>query len=182
MKIKHWLAAVALSTVAAASAASAAVVYDTITVYDSSNNILSQLVVTQAEQAANPSAINFLAGVPVDASQFGNYGIVLVGSTPVDIFGIALGGPDPYDLAFSPGEIAATYPIQNPIAATGAPIDMTQYLDVSLREAGDTAFFTASGDFNIGVPEPSSWLLMVAGVGAIGGALRTTRRRTLATA
>src|ERR1700730_11256032 len=84
----------------AVTSAHAVAVYDTITVYDSTNTVIAAITVTPAEQAAHPSAINYLAGVAIDPAQDGNYGIVLLAGTPVDIFGIAAGGPDPLDLAF----------------------------------------------------------------------------------
>jgi len=160
-----------------ASPARAALVYDTITVYDATNTPIASLVVTEAQQALDPSAINYLGGVAVDPNQFGNYGIVLAGSTPVDIFGIANGGPDPLDLAFSPGPGAAGYAIQNPVPDTGAPISMTMYLDPSLQSQGYTAWFTASGNFNEDIPEPVSLAFLAAGLAGVF-VLRRRRKYT----
>jgi len=169
--------AMAASVVAfAASSASAAVVYDTITVYDSSDAIIASLMVSEAQQALNPTAINYLGGVAVDPTEDGNYGIVLASGVVVDIFGIASGGPDGLDLAFSPGPGAAGYPIQNPVLDTGAPISLTLYLDPALQAAGDTAFFTASGAFTEGVPEPGTWMLLSLGIFGLGAALRLRGR------
>ncbi len=152
----------------ATAPSSAALVYDTITVYDSSKAVIASLVVTQAQQAAHPTATDYLAGIAIDPAEFGNYGIVLAGTTPVDIFGISLGGPDGMDLAFAPGPVAATYPIKNPVPDTGLPISMTMYLSPALQSGGDTAWFTASGAFTENVPEPATWLMMLVAVGGIG--------------
>lgn len=177
MRISKLLAVTGLlAGLSVATPASAALVYDTITVYDATNAVIASLVVTQAQQAANPTAINYLGGVAVDSAQFGNYGIVLAGSTPVDIYGIATGGPDGLDLAFSPGPVAATYAIQNPVPDTGLPIDMTMYLDPALQAVGDTAWFTASGAFTENVPEPATWLMMLVAFGGIGFAAARQRK------
>ena len=162
--------------IAAGVAAGAVAVYDTITVYDPSAAVFAAITTTAAQQALNPSAVTYLAGVAIDGSQFGNYGVVLVGGVAIDIFGIAAGGPDGLDLAFAPGATAQTYAVQNPVVYTGLPIDMTMYLDPTLRREGYTAFFTATGDFQLGVPEPATWALMIGGFGLAGAALR--RRRT----
>jgi hypothetical protein len=180
-RIKAAALAVAFGCVAATTA-SAALVYDTLTVYDPSDAVFASLTVTEAEQAADPSMIDYLPGVPVDVSEFGNYGVVLEGSVPVDIFGIAVDGPDPYDLAFAPGAVAQTYTVQNPVPDTGLPIDMTMYLDPALQADGYTAFFSASGNFIISVPEPATWAIMLVGVGLLGATLRGRRKAPAARA
>ncbi len=163
---------------ALASSAGAVAVYDTITVYDPSSAVFSTITTTAAQQALNPAAITYLGGVGVDGGQFGNYGIVMASGIAIDIFGIASGGPDALDLAFAPGLTAQTYAVQNVVIYTGLPIDMTKYLDPALQHEGYTAFFTATGDFQIGVPEPATWALMIGGFGLAGATLR--RRRTVA--
>jgi hypothetical protein len=174
---KSVMLCVSAAALAVPSLAYGAVVYDTITVRGHGDTILASVSVTAADLLANPFAIYYVPGIAVDQSMFGNYGVVIDGGVAVDIFGIASGGPDGYDLAFSPGGQAQNYPVQNPVFATGLPIDLTKYLDPVLQTAGDTAFFTASGDVTIpGVPEPATWGLMVLGVGAAGAAMRLKRR------
>jgi PEP-CTERM motif len=171
------LLSVSALAIAIPSLAHAAVVYDAITVYDSLGGILGSVSATEAEIIANPNAIFYVPGIAVDTSLFGGYGVVLDGGVAVDIFGIATGGPEQYDLAFSPGGQAQTYPIQNPVLATGLPIDLTKYLDPSLQALGDTAFFTATGLITIpGAPEPTTWAMMMVGLGMVGGAMRYKRR------
>src|SRR5579863_9015349 len=150
--------------------ARAAIVYDTLTAYNAAHDVLATVTVTAAEQNANPTATNYLAGVPVNTSlpPF-DYTTVLNGSTPIDIVGVASNGPDGFDLGFSPGEVAAMYPLENPVEGTGLPISVTQYLSPTLQEEGDTAFFTASP-----APEPMSVTLL--GVG-LAGTLVTRRKR-----
>ena len=173
MRAKYILGAAVAGLLVTTTAARAALVYDTITVYDGAGSVIGSVVATPAEVAANPNGVFYVSGVAVDQSQFGNYGIVLAGVTPVDIFGIGTPGPDGFDLAFGPGGQAAGYPVQNPVADTGLPISMTMYLAPALQSAGDTAYFTATG--NLTVPEPGTWVMMLLGVAAIGIA---TRRRT----
>jgi hypothetical protein len=164
--------ALSIGLIMGVSGASAAIVYDTITVYDDNDVAIAGVTATEAELIADPFEVFYVGGIAVDSSLFGDYSEVVSGATPVDIFGIATGGPDPEDLAFAPGAEAETYALQNPYADTGLPISMTEYLDPSLQLAGDTAYFTASGDLTIGVPEPSTWLLMMAGIGGVGLGLR----------
>jgi hypothetical protein len=156
--------------------AGAVVVYDTLTAYNADHTVLATISVTKAEQSADPFATNYLAGVPVNTGLAGfPYSIVLNGGIPVDIIGIAGGGPDGSDLGFSAGEAAAeAYPLENPIEGSGLPISVTMYLSPALQDEGDTAFFTASGDYNIpAIPEPTSVTLF--GVGLVG--MLVTRRR-----
>jgi hypothetical protein len=57
-----WVLAASGALIAATiSSASATLVYDTMTVYDDTDAVIASLVVTQAEQALNPNAINYLA-------------------------------------------------------------------------------------------------------------------------
>jgi hypothetical protein len=150
--------------------ARAAVVYDTLTAYNADNTVLATITVTAAEQNANPTATNYLAGVAVNTSLPAfDYTTVLNGSTPIDIVGVASGGPDGFDLGFSPGEVAGMYPLENPVEGTGQPISVTMYLAPALQDEGDTAFFTASP-----APEPMSVTLL--GVG-LAGTLVTRRKR-----
>lgn len=45
----------------------------------------------------------------------------------------------------------------------------------------DSGFYSNTATLTVGVPEPSSWALMILGVGAIGVALRQAKRKLVAT-
>lgn len=169
-------------TCALPTVAHAALIYDTITVIDAGGNILAAVTATQAEITANPFAFFYVPGIAVNRGQFNNPMLVTVGGVAVDIVGIATAGPDGLDLAFSPGAAASSSTLTNVIAATGAPIDLTQYLSFTLLTLGDTASFTVSGNLTsmpdpVGsVPEPLTWALMVAGFAALGSSMRRNTR------
>jgi hypothetical protein len=171
--MKQLLLGIATSVAVVAGStnpARAVVVYDTLTAYNADNTVLATITVTAAQQNANPMATNYLANVAVNTSLPAfDYTTVLNGSTPVDIIGIANGGPDGLDLGFSPGEVAVMYPLENQVEGTGQPISVTMYLSPTLQDEGDTAFFTASP-----APEPMSVTLL--GVG-LAGTLVTRRKR-----
>jgi hypothetical protein len=163
--------------------AQAAVVYDEIIVQDLSGTVFASVTATPDEIAADPYAVFYVSGVAVDVTQDGNYSDIVDGDgNAIELFGVANGGPDGYDLGFAYQAIAAGYPVQNAVMPTGAPIDMTMYLDPALQLAGYTASLIVSGA-NSGVPEPLTWAMMVVGFAAIGCGLRRgayVRRTALA--
>jgi hypothetical protein len=170
--------AVAALAGVAMSRANAIEIYDTITVYDSTDTVIGQEQVTQAELDADPTATYYVAGIAANFAGFGNYSLVDYMGVPIDIFGVSLGGPDGLDLAFAPGLVAATYTAETVYDYTGLPLDMTQYLDPALQADGDTAAFTVSGQTSVtppvsAVPEPA--VAAVLGVGLL--ALPLVRRR-----
>ena len=164
MKLIHSVAAV---LAIAAAPAFAAPVYDTLTVYDASHTITAQV------QSATVGDIHYLAGVDVDSNLFGSYSTLVDDSFNVlEVVGIASGGPDGLDLSFAIG-----YPIQslNPVFASGAALDVTRYLSASLRDAGDTAWFTASS-VSV-VPEPASMAMLLAGLAVVAPRLRRAAKK-----
>jgi hypothetical protein len=184
MKLRRTIYRIALGLACALpTIAHAAVVYDEIIYQDASGTILASVIATPAEIAANPNAFFYLPGVDFDATQIGNYGdIVDAAGNPIELFGIANGGPDGNDLAFTFETNAAAEPVQNPVMATGAPISMTMYLSPALQAAGNTASLIVSSTSSA-VPEPITWALMVVGFAAIGCGLRSSapvRRNALA--
>lgn len=168
----------ALAFFASSVPADAALVYDKIEVFDGGGGLVSSVFATQAELTANPLAIFYVPNVAVNPAFIGAYSILLDAGTPVDIFGIASGGPDGFNLAFAPGGQAATYPLQNPVIATGSPIDVSRYLDVGLLRSGYSALFSASGAITIpgAVPEPATWAMLLVGFGAVGYTMRGRRQ------
>ncbi len=171
-----WLIAQAALTLALASAgpltAHAAVIYDQIIVQNALGTILASVTATPSEIAADPDATYFVSGIATDPNEHGNYGIVVDSDgNPFEVFGPADGGPDGNDLAFALQEMASGYFIQNPQPDSGAPIDLTFYLDPSLQAAGDTATFRSTGAGSA-VPEPLTWAMMAVGFGAIGYRMR----------
>ena len=153
--------------------AHAAVLYDEISVQDALGHVFASVTATP-EELADPDAIIYLDGVAVDQTQYTNYSIVVDDSgNPLELFGIAQGGTDAYDLTFALSGIAQSYILQNTVTATGAPIDMTLYLDPALQALGDTASLVVSGT-NSAVPEPLTWTMMVVGFAALGCGMRRT--------
>ncbi len=163
------------SACALPAAAHAAVVYNEIIVQDALGHILASVTATPAEIAHPvPDAVFYVPGIAIDMSQDGNYGNVVDGlGNPLEVFGVAYGGPDVYDLGFGLQSEASIDPVQNPVLDTGIPIDMTMYLDPALQAAGDTATFIVSAN-SPAVPEPLTWAMMVVGLAAIGGSMRCT--------
>lgn len=162
------------SLVVASGIAAAGPVYDTITVYDGSHNVIASVTGTQAEAEAGDTVV--VPDVAVDLSQFGNYSLVVDNGKVLDIYGIcnACSGSDTYNLGFQ--ALPQGYPLQNVSNDTGLPLSMTQYLAPDLRDSGDTAWFTATGSIVQGVPEPGTLGLLALGVGAL---LWMRRRRAL---
>jgi hypothetical protein len=156
--------------------AHATVIYNEIMVKDALGHVLAS-VTASPDDVTDPAPVFFyVPGIAVDTSEFGEYGVVVdAGGNPLELFGIAGGGPDDANLSFGSSGAAAQEPIQNAVLNTGAPIDMTQFLDPALREAGDTAAFIVSV-----VPEPLTWAMMLVGFAAMGGVMRRARqiRRT----
>jgi len=147
--------------------ARAGVVYDTLTVYDDTHTLVETITGTPAQIAA--SVIVGLQ-VDIDPSQFGNYiSLVDASSNFLDIVGICNncgGGLPTLSLAFQ--ALPVGYSPINPFLATGAPVDLTLYLSPSLRADGYTAFFTATGNVVVGVPEPVSLALLGSGLLGLG--------------
>jgi hypothetical protein len=166
--IYHGAAALGLAC-SLPAVAHATVVYDEITVQDSLGNVLAS-VTASPDDLTDPYGVFYVPGIAVDETEYGDFGIVVDNDgNPLELFGIASGGPDGDDLAFALQGIASAEPLQNSVLATGAPIDMTQFLDPALQAAGDTASFIVSD-----IPEPSSWAMMVVGFAAMGWGMRRT--------
>jgi hypothetical protein len=158
------LAASAL-TLATSAQAGVSPVSDSLTVWNGAGAIVASVTATEAQEQANgPGFIYYVAGVPIDPNQFGNFiNLIEPDGTVSDATGIATGGPDGLDLAFSSDTELAPVPFggaPNVFPETGAPVDLTKYLDPGLQAQGWTAAFQSDSD----VPEPASLLL-------IGGAL-----------
>lgn len=171
MKLPRSLSCSALALALACTlpaAAHAAVVYNQINVRDAHGVVLASLTATPAEIAANPFELFVLSGIAVDTNEIGNFGIVLENGNPFELFGIVSNGSG---LAFGFEAVASQYPVQNPVNGTGAPIDMTRYLDPGLRASGDTASFVVAAAGSA-VPEPLTWAMMVVGFATIGAGLR----------
>lgn len=162
------------SLIVASGIAAADPVYDTITVYDGSQNVIASVTGTQAQADAGDNII--LPGIAVDLSQFGNYSLVVDNGTVVDIYGICdqCSGSDTYNLGFQ--MFPQDYAPQNVNNDTGLPLSMTQYLAPDLQDAGDTAWFTVTGSITQPVPEPGSLGLLALGLGSL---LLMRRRRAL---
>ncbi|MGH7021989.1 MAG: hypothetical protein ACREEB_00200 [Caulobacteraceae bacterium] len=90
----------------------------------------------------------------------------------------------------APGESyqkAGTYDVTNP---TGVSPGVDEYVHLEFITDGDTyvgtAMFDGAGDLETvmyeAVPEPAEWMLLIAGAGLVGGALRGARRRRQAVA
>jgi hypothetical protein len=154
----------------APAAFAAPAVSDYIAVYDPAGNLFASVSETDAtETGAN---IVYLAGVPIDPAQFGNYSVFVEANGQLsDEFGIATGGPDGLDLAFlsdaDPGYFGDG-PNQIVLPENGAPANMTFYLDPGLQAQGYTALFWSDSD----APEPATWGMMLLGLGLAGVALR----------
>ncbi len=162
------LALAAVATVSFAGAAEAVTIYNNITVYDGSNMVVASVT---GDFVASPSLIIFVGGIAVDSARFGDFSTVFnagLGSY-VNIFGIATGGPDGFNLALSGPGLAG--PSSHEYIFTGAPISATDYLSAGLQDSGYTAFITVAG-----VPEPESWALLIAGFGLVGAAQRRRSR------
>jgi hypothetical protein len=70
-----------------------------------------------------------------------------------------------------------------PIPETG-PIDVTRFLNPALQANNWKATFASDAELPppsapqpAGVPEPASWVMLLAGAGVVGGALRAARSR-----
>jgi len=157
------------------------------------------------ETAATPESIAIhkvlVKGVtPIfDPAQYGRY-IVLFDTGPVtrisDVIGIyAMKSPTGNVLNFgfasdnetmSPSLTKFIAPGVAPppaIPETG-PIDVTRFLNPALQANAWKATFSSDVENGVGtgspasVPEPGAWVMLLTGLGAIGAALRSARRRT----
>lgn len=131
-------------------------VSDWMKVWDGSGQLVTSITVTEADEIRNgPGFIYQIDNVlvPVDVSQFGNYG-VLEEQPGVysDIFGIANIGSD-YHLSFSSDVDGVPFPYGPAhivLPETGIPVDVTMYLSPALRANGWTAQFWSDTE---GVPD-----------------------------
>ena len=184
--------AIGLGWMVASASANASVVYDTLTWENASGNVLETVTATAGE--IQDGVIVGLSDATVNTSLFGDFSLLVdANDDKLDIFGICNGCASPsfpdlpeYSLAFQAAP--TSYPLQNPTFASGAPINVTNYLSPALQEDGDTAWFTASGatqynasgqlTFNnsvIGAPEPAG--VLVFGMGLVGLVVVAGRRR-----
>lgn len=145
---------------------------DAFIVFDPLGNVFAMSQVADAVE--NSTQIIYLQGVAIDPTQFGNPTVLTEpGVNPLqgysDIFGIATGGPDGMDLAFSSnddnslvnfGQFPRTFPEGNGV------FDATMYLSPQLQAQGFTAIFeSSSGD---SVPEPGTLTLLALGAAGLG--------------
>jgi hypothetical protein len=175
-------AAAALLALGAASSASAGAVKvsDQLLVLDGNGAFVDEVLAFEPGEDPNQIFTIDPAVVAIDPSQFGNpTNLVEKDGSFSDIFGICNCGGQ-LMLAFNSDSEAA------PAAFAGVGsiflpehkgwYDATMYLDPSLRAAGWTAKFAS----DVEVPEPSTWAMMILGLGALGVALR--RRSAVFTA
>ncbi len=103
-------------------------------------------------------------------------------SGPVSAFGF-FAQPDPFDIVqitmtLSDGSVV-TEPVNGNSGArffgwTGMPISSFTLSSPELFALGD--FYTAGGEVGV-IPEPSTWLMLLIGFGALGGVIRNAKRR-----
>lgn len=149
---------------------------DTLTVYDSSGNIVVSPFADEANE--NASAITIVP-IAFDPAQFDNAtALTEPNGTISDVFGICTGcGSDGGEhLGFaSDTEIQGVpYIVSNYVPERNGIIDATKYLSPDLQRLGFTAQFVSDV---VPVPEPASWAMMLLGFGGIGLAVRRRRKQ-----
>jgi hypothetical protein len=162
---------------AAGSAQAAGTIRDSLTFYDSSGKILAAVYGTEGS-----TDVFVLPKAPISSSQLNTPTIIAepdVGSTPAygDIVGIFW--------SESVGNLAISYtngPLDDLLRSSPSArvVDETSRIDVSYllshyaQRRGETLIFAPGGA--PGVPEPSTWTMMLLGFGGIGVAMRRTTR------
>ena len=177
------MATVAMASVMALAAAAPAQAAgappsDSLIIFDATGAIFE--AVYGFELGEDATAIH-TSTVAIDATQFGNATTLTERNTNnfSDIVGICTCGANgAFALGFaSDSETqSVNYGTFPRTFLEHGPIDVTLYLDPSLRSTGWTATFTSDG----GVPEPATWAMMLTGFGGLGALMR--RRRALAVA
>ena len=154
--------------------ASSAFASDWLRVYNDDRQIQYQVTATEADEIRN--GVNFIYSIPdsslIDATQFGNYTLVMEGpgsQVVSDIFGI-----NNSFLSFSSDSETASVTVppnqlvvyEHSIGGGefGGVFDATMYLNPVLRAEGWTAEFASDAS---SVPEPSTFLLLGAGLGGL---------------
>jgi hypothetical protein len=179
---------------------------DQLIIYDATGKIVKNMKVLE-NSTTRPETTGFHGvgpAIKINAGEFGDFTVLEdegpLAVTVSDIVGIHMtktstgpvykfGFASDTETAFPKVNANWTLPGRQGIymPEPTAPIDVTKYLDTSAAsgQAGWHATFQSDVEPNGGagvsvpVPEPGVWAMLLAGVGAMGGALR--RRRSLAT-
>lgn len=175
--IAGFVAAVSTASVAQAvqppPASPCAGFSDCLLVYQ--NGVLNtdlSIFVTESQEAQNGANYIYASTLAPDPTQFGFATVFAESGVPVssgysDIVGVASDGTN-YFLGFASDTETQLVNYGNSSNFTyytpepGYPVSVTQYLSPTLQGEGYTASFSSD------VPEPATWLLMLAGFGALG--------------
>jgi hypothetical protein len=153
-------------------------VSDQLLVLDGSGHFIDRPI--EFEPGENAGQI-FTTSVAIDPSQFGNATVLTDGlnGPASDIFGICTCGPGG-TLALGFASDSETQSVNFGVFprtfVEAGPISATLYLAPALQAQGWTATFTS--DVADGVPELSTWAMMILGFGSVG--LRLRRRSAVA--
>ncbi len=153
-------------------------VSDQLLVLDGNGNFVDRAV--GFEPGEDPTQI-ITSIVAIDPNQFGNATVLTDGRNgpASDIFGICTCGPG-FTLALGFASDSETQAVNFGVFprtfVESGPISATLYLDPALQAQGWTATFTS--DVAEGVPELSTWAMMILGFGSVG--LRLRRRSAVA--
>jgi hypothetical protein len=152
---------------------------DVMTVYAPNGSIFAQVAATEAAEVVSPSSfptLFSLPSVPVDTSVVNQFTWLFEqGGNPTDgpwsdVFGVVdLGGDTNIVLAFAsdiekvpfPSPISGNFLEEQP----GVPYNLTGFLSLDFQRLGYTATFVSDAD---PVPEPSTFLLLGAGLAGVG--------------